>query len=244
MDAIVLCGGKGTRLSSIVSDVPKPLAPVAGRPFLDYLLSYLERSGFVSRVVLATGHLAQQVEDQYGTKFSTIPIAYSRELVPLGTGGAVLLALKRFEISSPFFIINGDSFIDADLGALVKMLDKPKAKFALALHQVDDAASFGTVELVGQQVISFTEKRGVAVGGLINAGIYVTKEETFDEWRANDVSVSLEQDILPSLVNKGGVFAMQSGNYFIDIGIPETYFAAPNFFKQSQIFDFKNLKSS
>ena len=108
MDAIVLCGGRGTRLASVVSDVPKPLASVAGRPFLDYVLSSLEDSGIVSRVILATGHLGEAIEARYARRFGAMPIAYSRETIPMGTGGAVMLALRSYSVSSPFLILNGD----------------------------------------------------------------------------------------------------------------------------------------
>jgi NDP-sugar pyrophosphorylase family protein len=231
MDAIVLCGGKGTRLASVVSDVPKPLAPIGGRPFLDYLLAYLERSGLVSRVVLATGYLAQQIEDHYGAKFGSLSIVYSYEAAPLGTGGALLLALRSYSISSPFLVLNGDSFIDVDLASLVELLKNSGAGFAMSLHQVDNAARFGTVELFGNSVIGFSEKTMRSSCGLINAGVYLLTPETLNKWYESTCSVSLELDILPDLVSKGNVVGFKSGTHFIDIGLPETYFEAPAFFQ-------------
>lgn len=230
MDAIVLCGGKGTRLSAVVNKVPKPLAPIGGRPFLDYLLMSLANSGIVSRVILATGHLAQRVEDQYGTAFGSLPIVYSCETESLGTGGAVLLALGRYTISSPFLLLNGDSFIDAEFNSLIGLLGSAEADFAMALYRVEDASRFGTVELSGNRVIGFVEKAMMPVGGLINAGVYLTKPEAFSEWMSKTGPLSLEIEVLPRLISKGKVVGVESGKHFIDIGLPETYREATSFF--------------
>ncbi|MBL0125314.1 MAG: NTP transferase domain-containing protein [Betaproteobacteria bacterium] len=230
MDAIVLCGGRGTRLVSVVSDVPKPLAPVGGRPFLDYVLSYLSQSKLVSRVVLATGHLAAKVETHYGASFSDLSIAYSPEIEPLGTGGAVFQAMRRFDIAGPFFILNGDSFVDAELEALVELLDWRSSNLAMTLFRVDNAARFGTVACDGLRVTGFAEKTVRTEPGLINAGIYAATRDTFGEWNQVNGYVSLEHTVFPALVRRGAVAAIQSGRRFIDIGLPETYAAAETFF--------------
>lgn len=227
----MLCGGKGTRLASVVSDVPKPLAPIGGRPFLDYLLSYLGSSGVVSRVILATGHLADKVEAHYGTSLRNLPVTYSPEVEPLGTGGAVFQAMRRFRIVTPFLILNGDSFVDADVVALIRLLDSRRTGMALTLYQVDDAARFGTVAWDGDRVTGFFEKTGRAEPGLINAGIYAAHPDTFADWAQLDGFISLEQMVLPELVKHGSVSAIQSGTRFIDIGLPETYAAAASFFE-------------
>jgi D-glycero-alpha-D-manno-heptose 1-phosphate guanylyltransferase len=229
MDAIVLCGGKGTRLSSVISDVPKPLAPVNGRPFLDYLLSYLAASGLVRHAILATGHLAEKVEQHYESRFGPLRLSYSREDNPLGTGGAVLLALRRHAIASPFFIANGDSFVDASLASLSALLSE-KADLAMSLYQIDDAARFGSVELEGRTVTGFHEKNGRPVPGTINAGLYACRPHVFDAWHGHAGALSLEQDMLPILVQQQRVAGLCSGTRFIDIGLPETYLAAPDFF--------------
>lgn len=230
MDAIVLCGGKGTRLATVVNEVPKPLAPVGGRPFLDYLLSYLDQSGIVARVILATGHMAAKVEAHYGHRFCNLPIVYSPEEMPLGTGGAVVKAMRRFHVQAPFLILNGDSFVDADLAALSRLLNDSHAGMAMTLYQVDDAARFGTVAWDGIRVTSFIEKTGRGEPGLINAGIYAATPEAFGTWIQSEGFVSLEQTVLPELVGLGSVTAIQSGGRFIDIGLPETYASAAAFF--------------
>lgn len=230
MDAIVLCGGKGTRLAAIVNDVPKPLAPVGGRPFLDYLLDYLGRTGCVSRVILATGHLATKVEAHYGPRFRDLSIVYSPELEPLGTGGAVFQAMRNFGLVDPFYILNGDSFVDADLGELRRLHARNGSAMSLTLFRVDDATRFGTVTRVGDTVTGFVEKAGHHEPGLINAGIYAASPDALAEWRQAQGFVSLEQEVLPKLVRRGTVSALESGSRFIDIGLPETYATAKAFF--------------
>ncbi len=230
MDAIVLCGGRGTRLAQVVSAVPKPLAPVGGRPFLDFLLSYLNQSKLISRAVLATGHLATKVEAHYGTRFCDLEIAYSAEAEPLGTGGAVLQAIRRFDMAGPFLILNGDSFVDADLAALMKLLDLECFDFAMNLFHVKDASCFGTVEWDGLRVTGFSEKNGRAEPGLINAGIYGATRKAFKHWRHTGGFISLEQLVIPELVRRGAVGAIQSGQRFLDIGLPESYAGAEAFF--------------
>ena len=235
MDAIVLCGGKGTRLASVVSDVPKPLAPVGGRPFLDYVLNYLVQSGQVTRAILATGHLAQTVVSTYGRRFGPLAVDYSEEQVPLGTGGAVLQALRRFELTAPFFVLNGDSFVDADLRALAERLAAPDTKVALSLYHVADASRFGTVTCDGDRVTRFAEKQGKAEPGWINAGIYALRADALTDWKDDSGRVSLEEQMLPGLAARRAAAALQTGTRFIDIGLPETYASATAFFRDSGV---------
>lgn len=230
MDVLVLCGGKGTRLAQVVSDVPKPLAPVLGRPFLDYVLDFLAQSGLVCRFVLLTGHLGQLVEQRYGDQYQTLPIRYSFEETPLGTGGAVLQALRHGDLSSPFLLVNGDSFVDIDLRRLLEHHTTHGNGFTLATFLVEDAARFGTVELQGGRVVAFREKSGLNQPGAINAGVYVVAPPVLDPWRDRNGMVSLETEILPALVRHGKVSALATGTRFIDIGLPETYSAASGFF--------------
>lgn len=231
MDAIVLCGGKGTRLASVITDVPKPLAPIGGRPFLDYLLHYLKNTAVISRIILATGYLAPKVEAHYGASFCDLPIVYSVEEEPLGTGGAIFQAMRSFNIEEPFFILNGDSFVDVDLNKLLELLNIQQQGMALTLYDVDDAARFGTVACDDERVTGFFEKTGRMEPGLINAGIYAVHPETFDHWKWTRGFISLEQTVLPELVKRGLVSAIKSGTRFIDIGLPETYASAASFFE-------------
>jgi ADP-glucose pyrophosphorylase len=223
MDAIVLCGGKGTRLASVVSDVPKPLALVNGRPFLDYLLTHLISSGLITRIILATGHMADKVAAHYGDSFQGIPIAYSEETEPLGTGGAILLAIQRYQLQAPCFALNGDSFVNADLIALKERGSQPGCKFALTVFQVENAAAFGTVTLEGERITSFLEKTGETKPGLINAGVYYLDPQYLLQKHWASKTVSLEYEMAPLLQKENVICGMQSGDVFIDIGTPATY---------------------
>jgi D-glycero-alpha-D-manno-heptose 1-phosphate guanylyltransferase len=231
MDAVILCGGQGTRLASIVTEMPKSLAPVCGRPFLDHLLDYVTRSNTISRLVLATGYLAQQIQSRYGAQFNAIPIVYSCEPFPLGTGGALIKAIRDVRILEPFFILNGDSFVDADLSALANSARQQAADLCLTLFRVADASRFGTVSLLKAQVTSFMEKRGQHEPGLINAGIYVATPTAFARWVNTNGIISFEQTIIPALITMQKVVAIESGTRFIDIGLPETYAQAALFFE-------------
>jgi NDP-sugar pyrophosphorylase family protein len=230
MDALILCGGKGSRLASVVQDRPKPLAPVDGRPFLDFVLDYLVDSGAVTRIALATGHLAAQMAARYERGYRGLPINCHQEDTPLGTGGAVLNALRREALSQPFLLLNGDSFVDAALDTMLLLHRQARADFTLALYPQENAARFGTVELQLNRVSQFIEKSGIAAPGLINAGVYVVDPTAFQPWRGITGPLSLEIDILPPLVAAQRVCGVRTGTRFIDIGLPETYHAAGAFF--------------
>lgn len=231
MDALILCGGKGSRLASVVNDLPKPLAPVHGRPFLDYVLDHLASGVKPARVILATGHLADAVEAQYGGRYRELALLYSREASPLGTGGAVLHALRRFAPSSPFLLLNGDSFVDADIAGMLELHRDSGAALTMALVGVADAARFGTVTLDGTRVAGFVEKSGVAAPGVINSGIYLVDPAALAPWRGHAGPLSLETEVIPRLLAARGVHGRLTGTRFIDIGLPDTYRAASDFFQ-------------
>lgn len=230
MDAIILCGGKGSRLAGVVDGVPKPLAPVHDRPFLDYVLDYLAGATKLARVILATGHLADAVQAHYGSRYRELALLYSRESSPLGTGGAVLRALRRRALSSPFLLLNGDSFVDADIARMLRLQRDSGAALTMALVGVADAARFGTVTLDGTRVAGFVEKTGVAAPGIINSGIYLVDPAALAPWRAHAGPLSLETQVIPQLMAARGVHGQLTGTRFIDIGLPDTYRAASDFF--------------
>ncbi|MBI1920686.1 MAG: nucleotidyltransferase family protein [Geobacter sp.] len=231
VDAIILAGGLGTRLRDVVSDVPKPLAPVNGRPFLDILLTMLDRSGCVGKVVLAVGHLGEKVISAYGNRPEFgFPIDFSEERELLGTGGAIRLALQKTE-SHLILALNGDSFVDVDLQALVKFHEKHGAAMTVVLREVADAGRYGSVVLAADgRIISFAEKVSAGRGGLINAGIYLFRRELFDGVAEHRV-VSLENDLFPLFLDQG-VYGFVTHGRFIDIGLPETYAAAQSYLKE------------
>ncbi len=226
MDGIILCGGKGTRLASVVTDLPKPMAPVHGRPFLDYLIAYVLDSGLVTRLTFATGHLGNKIRDHY----SSLPARFSQESAPLGTGGAILNVLRAMDLSDPFLVMNGDSFVDADLGEFSRRHKTNAWPASLALFDIADSARFGTVTLDGEKVVGFQEKMGRSVPGLINSGIYLLSHSVLTPWRDLTRAVSIETEIFPSLTAAGSLYGFATGGRFIDIGLPETYASAPRFF--------------
>ena len=226
LEAAVLAGGLGTRLRSSVADRPKVLAEVLGRPFLAFLLDQLERAG-VRRAVLCTGYLGEQVEAALGKRHGGLELAYSREARPLGTGGAVRLALEHLS-GNPVLVLNGDSYVDADLAELARVHRENDPAGTLLLKHVEDAGRYGRIERDGSgRVRAFREKTSLGAGW-INAGVYVLDRALLKSIPRGEV-VSLEQDILPVWVSKG-LGACETGGRFIDIGTPEAYAAAERFF--------------
>ena len=226
-DAIVLAGGKGTRLAPVISHVPKPLAPVFERPFLDYLIDHLAGSGAVSRIVLALGHLSDKVVQHYQANPAALPLDYSIEAEPLGTGGALLHALDQVE-SDAVLVCNGDSIVAADI---FKLLDQHRASGAaatLTLVTVSDVARYGSVHVQGNHITKLVEKSARGGFGFINAGLYVFKKARLSEFASGPCS--LERDLLPRMVDAGEVRAFMANGPFLDIGLPETYSAAEKFF--------------
>lgn len=228
IDVIILAGGKGTRLQSVVSDVPKPLALVAGRPFLDYQFDLLQLAPGLGRVVLATGHLAHRIIAHYsGANRPPFDLAFAIETELLGTAGAVRNALPM-TTSAQVLVMNGDSIFHWDIGALRALLTATNAKAAISLLEAGDVSRYGAVTVEGQHVTAFEEKSPQARPGAINAGVYLFKRAVLEEIPENQV-VSIERDVLPSLAAKGELAAQIFQSGFIDIGLPETYARAADF---------------
>jgi len=218
-EAIVLVGGLGTRLRSVVADLPKPLAPVAGRPFLAHLLDQMASAG-LRRVILATGYRAEQVEQSIGSRWAGMDIVYSREHEPLGTGGAVRLAARQL-LGTGVHLANGDTFLRYRPRALERHVLDAGASLGVALAHVPDVARYGAVETIAGRVAAFREKGGHGPG-LINAGSYFLSADGVDALPA-DSSYSFETAVLLPLVATGGVVALTETQDFIDIGVPEDY---------------------
>jgi len=179
-EAIILAGGFGTRLREVVADVPKPMAPVNGNPFLDYLLRYLKHYG-IERVVLSVGHLSEKIINHYGNSFNGIEIVYSVEAEPLGTGGGIRLAMEKCK-DYDVLVLNGDSFFSIDLHSFYNKYSDSVADGALALRYVDDCARYGTIVLGEMDIIkSFNEKSGHKTPGVINAGVYILSRDIYME---------------------------------------------------------------
>jgi NDP-sugar pyrophosphorylase family protein len=222
--ALILAGGAGTRLRPLVSDVPKPMAPVRGRPFLEYLVAQLALAG-VPEVMLCVGFVADVIEGHFGDgQGFGISIMYSRELDPLGTGGALKLAEERL-VGDRWLVLNGDSLFDISLADFVtRHLDHP-AVATLALARVDDARRYGAVSLAADgTVAAFAEKPDTSTPQPINGGLYMI-ERTVLHRIPVDRPVSFEREVLPELLGQG-LRGEAFDGYFIDIGVPADYLRA------------------
>lgn len=220
MQALILCGGLGTRLRSVVADRPKSMALIRGRPFLHILMERLIRQG-VGQFVLATGYQSGQIEAYFGRGAALgCDIVYSREEEPLGTGGAIKLA-EPF-LGPRFLVLNGDTFVEFEVGRLEAALAQSGGIMAMALKTVPDAARYGTVALdPAGRVQAFLEKDGRSGPGLINAGVYLADRGILAEIEPAQ-SVSLERAVMPRLLARGVAGTVVDG-LFIDIGIPDDY---------------------
>jgi D-glycero-alpha-D-manno-heptose 1-phosphate guanylyltransferase len=219
--ALLLVGGLGTRLRSLLPSTPKPLAAVGKKSFLELLIRQLRSHG-ISRLVLCTGYMADQIEGEFGDgRDWDVAIEYSKEQQPMGTAGAVKLAQRYLDGGSDFLVMNGDSFVEVDFYELVQFHRCHKALASLAVARVDNASRYGTVCVdAGSRVVRFMEKTGSELPGLISAGVYVFNRALFDH--IPEGLASLEKDVFPQLINQG-LYALPQNGMFIDIGTPEDY---------------------
>ena len=225
IDAVILCGGRGERLRAVLSDRPKPLAEVDGRPFLELLLLALKTAG-VRRVVLATGYLGEAIEGAMGDgRRFNVTLTYSREPEPLGTAGALRLAAGHVR-SSPVLVLNGDSYCHYQLDAMLDVHRERSAAATLWLQREANASRFGSVELDGDgRVVRFLEKAG-DTAGLISCGVYVVERAVIDRIPTGR-AVSLERDVFPGLAGHD-LYGVVGTGIFLDIGTPESLAKADN----------------
>lgn len=221
MEAIILAGGFGRRLRQAVPNVPKPMAPIAGRPFLEILLSSLAKKGF-SKVVLSVGFKSECISKHFGTRFAGIDLAYVIENSPLGTGGGARLALESCS-EDHVFIFNGDTYLDLEINLLVKQWKNHKYPTAVG-KIVEDGSRYGCFLTDGIQITSI-EKKKKEGSRLINAGCYLLPKNALEKFPLNQ-KFSLENDYLSQEVVQSYVEVFISRGTFIDIGIPEDYYRA------------------
>jgi D-glycero-alpha-D-manno-heptose 1-phosphate guanylyltransferase len=219
--AVLLVGGLGTRLRSVVSSTPKPLASVGERPFLELLVQQLRSQG-IRRLVLCIGYLAHEIEKQLGDgRKWQVAIEYSKEPHAMGTGGAVKFAEPLLRDVSDFLVMNGDSFMETDFQELINSHRKSGGIATIAVLRMKNEMRYGTVQMTtGDRVSGFTEKSQGDGTGFVNAGIYVFNRRIFDY--IPEGPVSLEKDIFPKLLDHG-LYASKQHGVFIDIGTPEDY---------------------
>lgn len=222
MEVIILAGGKGTRLSEVVADVPKPMAPVHGKPFLFYLFEWLKKYP-VEKVILSIGYKSEIIIEYFGNSFSGISIEYVIEEKPLGTGGAVKFALQK-STGNEILIINGDTYFPIDLNTFYSFHTGNNHLFSVALKEMKNFSRYGSVECEKDTILRFNEKKFCSEG-LINGGIYLINRQYFESIKTTDI-FSLETEILEKEVGSSHIKGLIFDDSFIDIGIPEDYHRA------------------
>ena len=225
MQAILLCGGMGTRLRSVVSDRPKPMADICGKPFLQYLLEMLRDKG-ITEVIFALGYMGEMIEEYFqdGSAFG-LKIAYSYEEEPLGTGGAIRNALPKI-LEEEVLVLNADTYFPMDYQGLYHFHQENDGDFSLATRAVPDISRYGAVRRdAAGRILAWNEKLedgGQPLAGEINGGIYVMKKSLIAE--IPEGKQSLEQDCIPKWLSEGKrIFGLPFDGYFMDIGIPKDY---------------------
>jgi NDP-sugar pyrophosphorylase family protein len=218
--AAILAGGLGTRLRSVVADRPKVLAEVKGRPFVEYLLDQLCVAG-VKRVVLCTGYMGDQVEQLLGARYRSLELLYSREPSPLGTGGALRLALPMLTTES-ILVMNGDSYCDAQLDAFAIWHTARSAIATILLAEMEDTRRYGRVQTDDEGRLTRFEEKATAIGsGWVNAGTYLLHRDLIETIPSNRV-VSIERQVFPVWIGRG-LHGYRSEGRLMDIGIPDAY---------------------
>lgn len=218
---LILAGGLGTRLRQTLGTLPKSLAPIGNRPFLEYLLEFISHQGFRD-VIISLGYGSDAIRGYFGNRSPHgLKIAYCLEKELLGTAGAVKLSESLIE-SDDFFVINGDTYFEVDLKQMLSFHKRRNAFATMALAYKEDSGRYGNV-IIGRdnEIVSFSEKAGEGKAGYINGGTYLFRKELFNYIPAHKVC-SLEREIIPSLVGKG-LYGFVVEGHFIDIGIPEDY---------------------
>ena len=233
MKAVVLAGGLGTRLRDAVPDLPKPMAPVAGRPFLAYVLDALVRGGFAD-ITLSVGYRWEAIHEYFGKRYREASLTYAVESEPLGTGGAVAHAFAETGMAprDVALVLNGDTFLDIDFAALRTWHERAPDTPGMVLRSVADTARYGSVDVSDGIVTGFAEKGGSGTG-LINAGVYLLPADIFTRVGLAG-RFSLEADLLQRHCAALRVRAWPTDAYFIDIGVPEDYARAQTELKSAE----------
>lgn len=229
-EAIILAGGMGTRLKGVVDDVPKVMAPVNGRPFLEYVLDYLG-DYLLEHVVLSVGYKKEVIMEHFGSAYNELRISYAIEEEPLGTGGGMKHAFHQIE-GRKAFVFNGDTLFRINLIRLFDFHQIRQAEVTMVLREVEDVSRYGAVELDAEKkVTGFYEKDNVQGTGLINGGVYLINKRFLNK-HPFPSAFSFEKECLEPLAGNEKIYGLLCKQYFIDIGIPEDYQKAQHEFKE------------
>ena len=228
--AIILAGGLGTRLKKVVQDLPKPLALIRGRPFLEYQMDFWISQG-VTKFILSVGYLKQTIIDHFGDSYLTASIDYIVEDEPLGTGGALLLASQG--LKETFLLLNGDTFFEVDLNNLIAFHKKQQSELTLSLFKSNQLGRYMGVDLEDSGEILSLQSGGNELTLLANGGVYLVNPLALKRLNYKPYTKSsLENDLLPKFISLGGgLYGLESSGKFIDIGVPEDYYRAQKILK-------------
>jgi len=231
-EIMILAGGLGTRLQYLVHGLPKSMAPVNGRPFLEYLLDFLDKSG-VDKVILSVGYRSEAIISHFGSKYRNLAIDYAIETKPLGTGGGIRLAMEK-STDRDVLVMNGDTLFLAEISEMLRLHKKSKAIVSIALRKVHNASRYGAIEVDQNMVIrNFREKSPIKQAGFINGGIYILNREFYISSTAPG-NFSIERDCFAKWAPEGIMLGFPSEAYFLDIGIPKDYKRAQHEFKTNK----------
>ena len=223
--AIVLAGGLGTRLKGVLKGLPKPMAPIRDRPFLEYQMDFWIDQG-ISRFILSVGYLNQTISSHFGDSYRSVQINYVQENTPLGTGGGLLMAAKN--LAEPFLLLNGDTFFEVDLNDLCLFHNEHNAEWTMSLFRSKDLDRYMGVRLEKTGEILVLKSKESQIDLLVNGGVYLINPSAISRLNLNPgIKSSLENQLLPSFLSLGGrLFGIECYGKFIDIGVPEDYYRA------------------
>jgi len=225
LTAIILAGGLGTRLRSVVPDLPKPMALINGIPFLEYQMSYWIKQG-VSHFILSVGYKSEVIVDHFSDTFRDIPVDYVIENEPLGTGGGLLLAAEKLQ--EVFVVLNGDTFFEVNLKELISFHAEKYADWSFSLFRTNEIGRYMGMDIAEDGKILALKSKSPQTARLANGGAYLVEPSALSQFKEKVGSkLSLEDDILPLMLkNRSRMFGSEQNGRFIDIGIPDDYFRA------------------
>jgi D-glycero-alpha-D-manno-heptose 1-phosphate guanylyltransferase len=230
--AVILAGGLGTRLRAVVNDLPKPMAPILGRPFLEYLIDYWITQG-VTEFILSVGYKYQDIISHFGNKYKEAKISYIIEETLLGTGGGVVMAARNMGLDKQFLMLNGDTFFKVDLAELWKFHNKKKSELTFSLFKNNDTSRYMGMDINTDGSILLLKSVQQNENSYVNGGVYLIDSNLFSEGKfIAGNKYSFESDIIPHfLTSNKRLYGIKFDSFFIDIGIPDDYLKLLQLFK-------------
>jgi D-glycero-alpha-D-manno-heptose 1-phosphate guanylyltransferase len=226
--AVILAGGLGTRLRSVIPDLPKPMAPVHNRPFLEYLMDYWIAQG-VAKFILSVGYKSKGIISHFGSAYKGVPVFYAEEDEPLGTGGGLVLAARG--LTTPFLLLNGDTYFEVSLKELKYFHKKNHSDCTIVIFRSNEANRYGAIAIDGAGKIEKLKTAKCQVGEFANGGVYMINPLILAASFQPGQKYSLEDEVIATLIaGKKNIFGLEQSGKFLDIGIPADYISAQKFF--------------